>query len=161
MIMSLFALFRVLLMAFSYWSIQQMNTRVDHEFKTSPSIVFQFATIFPIVILFAEATCYLVFRNRLFIRRFVRFHLWMTFVSSFLFPIIQFAGYVLIPLINPSDEVYAFQEFNRWGMIIGWFLFGIARLFFIAAMLRSVASFNEKESSTEPTGYLDDFSNLK
>jgi hypothetical protein len=157
LIMVFCAMFRVLLMLFSYWSILLMNAKVDPSLRTPTSIVFQLSVIIPILILFAEAVCYLLFRNRLFIRRFVRFHLWMSFISSVLFPILQFVGYIIIPFIFPSNESNAFQEFNQWGMFIGWFLFGIARFFFIIAMVKSVTSFNDQKQPNEPSGFLDDF----
>lgn len=159
-IVFLIALFRVFLMLFSYWSIQMMNEKVEPALRTSPSVVFGFMYIFPILILFAEAACYLIFRKRFFFRRLVRFHLWMTFISSFLVPVVQYISYIIIPEYFPVDELEnAFQQFNHWGIIIGWILFAIARLFFIAAMLRSVASLNRQEPATESTGFLDEFSN--
>ena len=157
LMMAFFAMFRVLLMLFSYWSILLMNAKVDPVFRTKPSVVFHPSVIIPILILFAEAACYLFFRNRLFFRRFVRFHLWMSFISSVLFPILQFTGYAIIPFLFPSEESNAFQVFNQWGTYIGWFLFGIARFFFIIAIVKSVTSLNDQQPANESSGFLDDF----
>jgi hypothetical protein len=157
-IVLLIALFRIFLMLFSYWSIQLMNEKVEPALRTPPSVVFSFTYIFPILILFAEAIFYLLLRKRFFFRRLVRFHLWMTFVSSFLVPVIQYISYIVMPnYFSLNDLENAFKQFNHWGIIIGWILFAIARLFFIAAMVKSVTSLNEPQQENESTGLLDDF----
>ena len=161
LVVILIALFRVFLMLFSYWSIKLMNEKVEPALRTPPSIVFGFMYIFPILVLFVEAVCYLILRKRFFLRRLVRFHLWMTFVSSFLVPIVQYISYIVMPMYFSLDELpNVFKQFNYWGLILGWTLFGIARLFFIAALVRSVASLND-QPTTESTGFLDEFSNVK
>ena len=157
-IVLLIALFRIFLMLFSYWSIQLLNEKVEPALRTPPSVVFSFMYIFPILILFAEATFYLLLRKRFFFLRLVRFHLWMTFVSSFLVPVIQYISYIVMPNYFSLDELAdAFKKFNYWGIIIGWILFAIARLFFIAAMVKSVTSLNEPQQENETSDFLDDF----
>lgn len=152
------ALFRILLLWFSYWSIQLMNEKVDPAQRTSTSVVINFVSIFPIIILFAEAVLYVVLRKRFFYKRLVRIHLWMTIVSSVIFPVVQYIGYTAIPFYYSPNEIQnVFKQFDWWGMTSGWTLFAITRLFFIAAMVKSVTSLNEQKDKNESTGLLDDF----
>lgn len=98
----------------SYWSLKMLYERYEDDARPSPLIVFQWDTILPIVILFGEAICYLVLRNRYFERRHVQYHLQMSFVSSFLFPIFQLAGpAILVMMYTPRDNQHIFGAFTN------------------------------------------------
>lgn len=116
-------------------------------------------SVFPIVVLLAESACYLIFRKRYFIRTIVRWHLWMTIISSVLFPIVQvivFLG-ILTPGYSTDELKQIAKTYESLILFIGWLLFAIARLFFIIAMRKSVTSLKEPEQADESTGFLNDF----
>jgi heme/copper-type cytochrome/quinol oxidase subunit 2 len=89
----------------------------------------------------------------------VRWHLWMTIISSVLLPIVEFVVllFVLPSTYDSMELSTAVKEYEAQFILIGWFLFVIARLFFIAAMVKSVTSLNEQKKQDESTGFLDDF----
>lgn len=152
------ALFKAALLLLSYWSLKVLYERYDDDIRPSPFIVFRWDTILPIVVLLGEAICYLVLRKRFFERRYVQFHLRMSFVSSFLFPILHLSGpAILVMIYTPSENQSVFREFGQWSLIIGWFLFLIARFFFIVAIVKSVTSLKEPPEENEPAGFLNDF----
>jgi hypothetical protein len=143
----------------SYYTFQMYNQSVEEKMPLSQ--VFNFASIFPPVILLVEAVCYLIFRKRLFIRRFVRLHIWMTIISSILFPILQaviFAFFIQANR-NVSEMAQISKDYRFVTFYSGWALFAIARGLFIVTFIKSVVSVEEKNADVESTGLLDEFSN--
>jgi len=160
-IIFLAALFRVLLLLFSYFSIKSLNANLSTENKIPISEAINFLQIFAIVILLAESVCYIIFRKRYFMPVVVRWHIWMTLISSVLLPIVQvivMAG-ILPSIYSPNELKQIIKTYEAPTLFFGWLLFAIARLFFIIAIRKSVTSLKEPEQKDEPTGFLDEFIN--
>ena len=84
-----------------------------------------FLSVFPVVVLLAESACYLIFRKRYFIRTIVRWHLWMTIISSVLFPIVQvivFLG-ILTPGYSTDELKQIAKTYESLSLFFGWLLF--------------------------------------
>ena len=158
-IIFLIAMFRLLLLALSYYSLQEHNTISTKQLPLSE--VINFLSIFPPVVLLAEAFTYLLLRKRYFLRPLVRSHIWMTIVSSFLFPVVEMIFYfvVLSPdSKSPTELADASKEYSSPILIAGWLLFAIARLFFILSLVKSVRAIPQKTSHANSTDLLSDFS---
>ncbi len=158
-IIFLIAMFRLLLLALSYYSLQEHNTISTKQLPLSE--VVNFLSIFPPVVLLAEAVVYLLLRKRYFLRPLVRTHIWMTVVSSFLFPIVETIFYfgVLSPNSkSPAELADAAKEYSSPILIAGWLLFAIARLFFLLSVVKSVKAMPQKTSNVNSTDLLADFS---
>ncbi|RXK62411.1 hypothetical protein ESA94_05225 [Lacibacter luteus] len=151
--------FRVFLLLFSYITIVSLNESSSAAKQVPVSTVINFIQIMPPVVLLVEALCYIFFRKRYFVRKLVRWHLWMTIISSVLLPIVEFAVLMFIlPSAYDSRELSSVvTDYEAQFIFIGWTLFTIARLFFIVAMVKSVTSLNEQKPEDESTGFLDDF----
>lgn len=148
-------LFRLFLLWGSYYSLVVYNEEAGAADKLPISNVLNIESLFPPVILLAEAVLYVVLRKRFFQRRLIRSHVWTTVVSSILFPVAQI---IIIDVF--LRRIYAPVEIARYDKFVfysGWILFAIARLFFITAMAKSVTSLNEQKKQDESTGFLDDF----
>lgn len=153
------AMFRLLLLVVSYHSLQEYNTISTKQLPLSE--VLNFSSIFPPVILLAEAIAYLLLRKRYFLRLFVRSHIWMTIISSFLFPVFETIFYFVILSPNSKSSIEladAAKEYRIPILIAGWFLFAIARLFFLLAIMKSVKAIPQKTSNEQSTDLLADFS---
>ena len=149
------ALFRVLLLILSFYSWVVFNQEASAEEKLPLSNVLNFESLFPPVVLLAEAALYIVLRKRLFQRRLVRLHVWITILSSVFFPIAQI---IIVDII--LRQTYApveLAQYDRYVLFFGWAMFAAARLFFILAVRKSVTSPKESLQSNESPGFLDDF----
>ena len=148
-------LFRLFLLWGSYYSFVVYNKEAGAADKLPISNVLNIESLLPPVILLVEAVLYIVLHKRFFQRRLVRFHVWTTVLSSVLFPVAQL---IIIDIF--LRRIYAPVEIARYDKFVffsGWLLFAIARLFFIAAMVKSVTSLKEQKTADESTGFLDDF----
>lgn len=157
-VLFLMAMFRVLLLWVAYYTFQKYGQAADQ--KMAISKVLNFSSIFPPVMLLIEAVCYLVFRKRFFFRRFVRLHIWMSIVSSFLFPIAQTIFFVFVLPVNRSAEEIAqiSREYNYISFYAGWILFALARFVFVVTFVKSVPSIERPQPVIESKDLLDDFS---
>ncbi len=152
-------MFRLLLLAVSYHSLQEHNTISTKQVPVSE--VVNFLSIFPPVVLLAEAFAYLFLPKRYFLRRLVRSHIWMTIISSFLFPIFETIFYFFI--LSPNDKssielADVAKDYRTPILIAGWLLFAIARLFFIMAVMKSVKTIPQKGTNENSADLLSDFS---
>lgn len=153
------SLFRLLLSWAAYFSLTQYNKGVSDVDKLPISTDFILSNILPPVVLFAEAVLYVIMRKRFFQRRIVRLHVWITILSSIIFPIAQII--VVDVILSKTYAPIEIARYDPYILFIGWGMFIAARLFFIIAMIRSVSSINEQQSTIGSTGYLDEFSNTK
>ncbi len=149
------ALFRAFLLTISLYTLIEYNKESTLAEKLPLSQILNFESLFPPLVLFAEAVVYVVLRKRLFYRKLVRWHTWMTILSSVVFPIAE------IIIVNAFlRHIYAPVEmapYEKYVLFFGWALFAVARLFFITAMVKSVTSPNELIQTNEPSGFLDEF----
>lgn len=152
-------MFRLILLSASYYSFQQFNETADQKLPVSE--VLNFLSIFPPVVLLIEAVCYLVFRKRYFLRRLVRLHIWMTIISSVLFPIFEtlFFVFILAPNYTGTDLTKITDTYYYSILIAGWLLFALARFLFIVAFVKSTSSVKDQVVVSESTGLLNEFSN--
>lgn len=153
------AIFRLLLLAVSYHSFQELNTISTKQLPLSE--VINFLSIFPPVVLLAEAFTYLLLRKRYFLRPLVRSHIWMTIVSSFLFPVLEMIFYSVVLSPNyksPTEFAEVSKEYSSSILIAGWLLFAIARLFFLLSVMKSVRAIPQKIPHANSTDLLADFS---
>jgi hypothetical protein len=155
MVVLLASLFRFLLSWAAYFSLTQYNRGVSDVEKLPISTDFILSNILPPVVLFAEAVLYVIMRKRFFQRRIVRLHVWITILSSVIFPIAQII--VVDVILSKTYAPIEIARYDPYILFIGWGMFIAARLFFIIAMLKSVTSLKEPSHTNESSGFLDDF----
>jgi hypothetical protein len=153
------SLFRFLLAGAAYFSLMQFNRGVSDAEKLPISTDFILSNILPPVVLFTEAVLYVIMRKRFFQRRIVRLHVWMTILSSIIFPIAQII--IVDVILSKTYAPVEMKQYDPYILFLGWGMFFAARLFFIIAMMRSVSSIKAQQPTIGFTGYLDEFSNTK